>query len=139
MEEELKFGNRFGDQIMLDTQQRLTRLESQIEHLVESSKEMKELMREQIRQTAVLEDMIKRQTALGTRVGDISERLTELEAQFESLAAKVNANSEEINKLESPEQYLHKKSYNFLVAAGAAIIGVIISKMGAIIDWFRGL
>lgn len=136
---EENFGNKYGDKILLDIQQKVARLDERVEIFKDSFARMNDKIDEQIRQTAVLEDMIKRQTAMGERVGNISERLTHIETRFEHLETKVNANSRELKEHETPEEYLHKKSYNFLVAAGAALIGVIISKMGAIIDWFRGL
>lgn len=83
--------------------------------------------------------MIKWQTAMGERVGSLSERLTVLETHVNHIEERVDSNAEVLKGHESPEEFLHKKSYNFLVAAGAALIGVIISKLGEIIAWFKSL
>lgn len=83
--------------------------------------------------------MIKWQTAMGERVGSLSERLTVLETHVNHIEERVDSNAEVLKGHESPEEFLHKKSYGLILATGAALAGVLISKLGAVIDLFRNL
>lgn len=121
-----EFGSRFGDKLLLEIHKSVAEMGANL------SSTREELL-------SIKEYMIQWQTAMGERVGALSERLTVLETHVSHIEERVENNAETLKGHESPEEFLHKKSYGVIVAAGAALIGVILSKLGEIVDWFRGL
>lgn len=127
------FGRRLADKLLFEMHKDFSALKVSIE----KNNAALDATREEVK--SMKEFLINTNAETKDGLHKMDSRVTILESRVDHIEEKVKSNSEEIKSHETPEEFLHKKSYGLILAAGAALVGVLISKLGAVVDWFRSL
>lgn len=130
---DVNFGRRLADKLLFEMHKDFSALKVSIE----KNNSALEATREEVK--SMKEFLINSNADMKDGLHKIDSRVSLLESRVDHIEEKVKSNSEEIRNHETPEQFLHKKSYGLILAAGAALAAVLLGKLGEIVDWFRGL